>query len=396
MPATSAASSGSAGSSRIGAAGQVARVRAAAGEGEDERGQCSQRHQIGGAAEPRSGRHQLHCHQQRRGHRPADDQADDSGGAQHRVAEQAPGVDPGRSGRERRDHHSNGRAQRDPDQRDPPGIGQREHQQLRRSGTAPLQAAPLGRRVPAQADGGQQGEAQKQRRGLAADQQHPPAGDLARVAGLDQRLIRPGQHPVRIARFQRGQRVRLAVEQPVDLPAADARRQRLAPVEGPVGRRQSWHQRHRRDVACKKRRRRLARPGGLAQVRRRAERQCRPQDGCADGDEPRALGRGLVQRRAVHLQHLAALGRARPRQPAAGQPDVAADVVDRPQQHDAVIEPQGAIQHRRRRLAGSQTVQRRARPAVGRRVVLDRPRVGDGQRTLARGQPVDRPVERAL
>ena len=174
------------------------------------------------------------------------------------------------------------------------------------------------------------------------------------------------------------------------------RRQRLAPVERPVGCRQPWHQRHGRDVPSEKRRRRLARPGGLAQVRRRAERQGRPQHRRADRHEPRPLGGGLVQRRTVHLQHLAALRCARPRQPAAGQPDVAADVVDRAQQHDAVIEPQGAVQHRRRRLAGSESVQGGARPAVRRRIVLDGSRVGNGQRALTRGQPVDRPVERAL
>ena len=43
------------------------------------------------------------------------------------------------------------------------------------------------------------------------------------------------------------------------------------------------------------------------------------------------------QRRAVHLQHLAPGRQALPRQPAAGQPDVPADVVNPAQQHDAVV-----------------------------------------------------------
>ncbi len=162
--------------------GQVARVRRAAREAENDRDQCPERGHVDererSAAEPdrrRPEAEEEHCRGPDR-QRARDRKAF---ARQQRVGEHGARRRTGAIGEERRDHRPQPPAEHRPERGDGAPLSGSGGQQLRAPGAEPRQPPPRGLDVAAQARRRQHGEREEQRGGLPADQEQPPPGDHA-------------------------------------------------------------------------------------------------------------------------------------------------------------------------------------------------------------------------
>ena len=215
------------------------------------------------------------------------------------------------------DRGGHGRAGGDPDE----GASERDRADLRRRGEHDLpparpareQAPSLCRQPAAQADRGDEGEPEQERAQLSADQDEAVRRDLASVFHVEERRVRPAQSHRRVGRDRR-LGPRLVREHAVDVPGAKpAERERRDPRVDPVERLQRPEPLQRLDARCEQQ------PGARTVRGRRGgdvtEDARVSQAGDADPAQPHVVFRKMREPASPDLEHLAARGVARPRQP---------------------------------------------------------------------------------
>jgi hypothetical protein len=319
-------------------------------------------------------------------------------------------------GGERADRAPHDPAHDDPAERHGRALARREQPELPGPRPVPREAAPRVDDVAAEAACSEQREREQQRGGLAADEEQAPAGDVRAPLGFAELLLRGGDC-VRPGACGEGSPGLLdAADEAVDLPKPrPARRQRPHPRVAAIRAREDRRGRQVADPLSddeRRRRRAVVAPGF-------------PQRGSRLGILGRVVGRleevaeelAGAERRGPHLhepqpgdvrqppatpesQHLAALGRARPREAPGAEDHVRREPVDRGEPEEASRNGALSEERERDRLAEIEPGELRAHFLVESRVLIGRacgdPEPDRPHRAAGRRQALDRLGRRAV